>query len=309
MTDAIDQLFPAHLQHVQALADRALEREGYDGLVVYSGRPGLHFLDDHGPAFKANPHFLHWAPLQEAPDCFVRYLPGPPAAAGAFTSPPTTGTSRRRCRPRPGPREFDLDRDPRARPTRAVCSTPATAAWPSSASCPPSSPSGASARRTRPVCWRTCITTARPRRRTSSRACARRRGSARSRSRCGARRPTVRAPRSSRCTWPTARRSACASRNCPTATSSRSARARRSCTTRRSAAGATCRARTFLIDAGAQFRGYASDITRTHVADAAGIDPTFLELMAAMDAAAARAVRRRATRASTTARFTCSRIA
>ena len=76
MTDAIDQLFPAHLQHVQALADCALEREGYDGVVVYSGRPGLHFLDDHGPAFKANPHFLHWAPLQEAPDCFVRYLPG-----------------------------------------------------------------------------------------------------------------------------------------------------------------------------------------------------------------------------------------
>lgn len=76
MTDAIDRLFPAHLDHVRALAERALEREGLDGLVVYSGRPGLHFLDDHGPPFKASPHFLHWAPLQEAPDCFIRYLPG-----------------------------------------------------------------------------------------------------------------------------------------------------------------------------------------------------------------------------------------
>ena len=47
-----------------------------DGVVVYSGRPALHFLDDHGPPFKANPHFLHWAPLLDAPDCFVRYLPG-----------------------------------------------------------------------------------------------------------------------------------------------------------------------------------------------------------------------------------------
>ena len=75
-TDALDTLFPAHLQHVRALAERALDREACDGLVVYSGRPGLHFLDDHGPAFKANPHFLHWVPLQDAPDCFIRYLPG-----------------------------------------------------------------------------------------------------------------------------------------------------------------------------------------------------------------------------------------
>jgi Xaa-Pro dipeptidase len=76
MTDALDLTFPAHIAHVRGLADRALERERFDGLVVYSGRPGLHFLDDHGPPFKANPHFLHWAPLLAAPDCFVRYVPG-----------------------------------------------------------------------------------------------------------------------------------------------------------------------------------------------------------------------------------------
>ena len=76
MSDALDQNFPAHLAHLRGIVDRALERGGYDGLVVHSGRPGLHFLDDHGPPFKANPHFLHWAPLLEAPDCFVRYLPG-----------------------------------------------------------------------------------------------------------------------------------------------------------------------------------------------------------------------------------------
>jgi Xaa-Pro dipeptidase len=76
MTDALDLTFPAHSQHVRKLADRALEREGYDGLVVYSGRPALNFLDDSGPPFKPSPHFLHWAPLQEAPDSFIRYLPG-----------------------------------------------------------------------------------------------------------------------------------------------------------------------------------------------------------------------------------------
>jgi Xaa-Pro dipeptidase len=107
MTDAVDSLFPAHLQHVQGLADRALERTGYDGLVVYSGRPGLHFLDDHGPPFKANPHFLHWAPLQEAPDCFVRYVPGQRPQlvfhqpADYWHKPPAVPTD-------PWTREFDL---------------------------------------------------------------------------------------------------------------------------------------------------------------------------------------------------------
>ena len=76
MTDALDLTFPAHIAHLRALTEQALERESYDGIVVYSGRPGLHFLDDHGPPFKANPHFLHWAPLLEAPDSFVRYVPG-----------------------------------------------------------------------------------------------------------------------------------------------------------------------------------------------------------------------------------------
>jgi Xaa-Pro dipeptidase len=76
MSDHLDLTFSAHIAEVQRRCDRALERAGLDGMAVYSGRPGLHFLDDHGPPFKANPHFLHWAPLLEAPDCFVRYLPG-----------------------------------------------------------------------------------------------------------------------------------------------------------------------------------------------------------------------------------------
>jgi Xaa-Pro dipeptidase len=38
----------------------------------------------------------------------------------------------------------------------------------------------------------------------------------------------------------------------------------------------------FLIDAGAQYRGYASDITRTHAAQR-GADPQFLELLSEMD--------------------------
>jgi Xaa-Pro dipeptidase len=76
MTDAIDLMFPAHIGHVRRLVETAVERDGYDGIVIYAGRQRLHFLDDQGPPFKANPHFLHWAPLLDAPDSFVRYLPG-----------------------------------------------------------------------------------------------------------------------------------------------------------------------------------------------------------------------------------------
>lgn len=73
---SLDAAFAAHLAHVRALCEQVLERERFDGIVLYSGRPGLHFLDDHGPPFKPNPHFLHWAPLLEAPDSFVVYVPG-----------------------------------------------------------------------------------------------------------------------------------------------------------------------------------------------------------------------------------------
>ena len=39
MTAAIDLMFPEHMAHVRRLADTALERDGYDGLVVYSDAP------------------------------------------------------------------------------------------------------------------------------------------------------------------------------------------------------------------------------------------------------------------------------
>ena len=243
MPDAsIDLLFPAHLQHVMALADRALEREGCDGLVVYSGRPGRFFLDDHGPAFKANPHFLHWAPLQEEPDCFIRYLPGQAPAAG-FPPAGRLLAQAAAC--------ADRGVDPRIRPdghSRAGRGTGAArcrriVAWPSSASRPTEFAEwGFSA--VNPAGLLAYLHYHRAAKTPYELACLR------EASRLGAighvgrgRRVSRRVRRSTKCTRRTARPSACANRNCPTATSSRSARARRSCITRRSAAHATCRAR------------------------------------------------------------------
>jgi Xaa-Pro dipeptidase len=76
MDTNLDDAFAAHLETVRLRTDAALQASGCDGLVIFSGRPRYHFLDDHAYPYQANPHFLHWAPLLDAPDSFIRYLPG-----------------------------------------------------------------------------------------------------------------------------------------------------------------------------------------------------------------------------------------
>ena len=76
MEASLDTDFAAHLDSVRARTDAALAAHRYDGIVIFSGRPKDHFLDDHAPPYKANPHFLWWAPLLDAPDCFIRHVPG-----------------------------------------------------------------------------------------------------------------------------------------------------------------------------------------------------------------------------------------
>jgi Xaa-Pro dipeptidase len=72
----LPDLYPQHLAHVTAAADRALARAGREHLVVGSGRLRYRFLDDLAYPFKANPHFKWWLPLTDAPDCWIAYTPG-----------------------------------------------------------------------------------------------------------------------------------------------------------------------------------------------------------------------------------------
>jgi Xaa-Pro dipeptidase len=76
MDTILDTAFAAHLDTVRLRTDAALQASQRDGLVIFSGRPRYHFLDDHASPYKANPHFLLWAPLLDAPDSFIRYVPG-----------------------------------------------------------------------------------------------------------------------------------------------------------------------------------------------------------------------------------------
>jgi Xaa-Pro dipeptidase len=75
MTD-LEHYFPAHVAELRRRTDAALEATGFDGIAIYSGRPRYAFQDDRPYPFAVNPHFKHWAPVTDAPDCFVSYAPG-----------------------------------------------------------------------------------------------------------------------------------------------------------------------------------------------------------------------------------------
>lgn len=71
-----EDLYAQHLDHVIAAAERALERAGREHLLIGSGRLRYHFLDDLPCPFRANPHFKWWLPLGDVPECWIAYTPG-----------------------------------------------------------------------------------------------------------------------------------------------------------------------------------------------------------------------------------------
>ena len=73
---ALGALYGGHLQTVTSRHDHALEKAGASHAVIYSGNPKLAFLDDYYHPFKANPHFVSWAPLTALPFSYVVYTPG-----------------------------------------------------------------------------------------------------------------------------------------------------------------------------------------------------------------------------------------
>ena len=73
---SLGALYGAHLDEIMEHHTRALERAGANHLVIYSGNPKTMFLDDNDYPFKANPHFVHWAPLTAVPYSYIVYTPG-----------------------------------------------------------------------------------------------------------------------------------------------------------------------------------------------------------------------------------------
>jgi Xaa-Pro dipeptidase len=69
-------LYTAHLDEMQRRTARALETSGFDALLLHSGEPPLIFLDDHHLPYRAHAPFKLWAPLLDAPDSFILVVPG-----------------------------------------------------------------------------------------------------------------------------------------------------------------------------------------------------------------------------------------
>jgi Xaa-Pro dipeptidase len=73
---ALGDLYGAHLDEIKRRHDRALELAGASHAVIYSGNPKPMFLDDNYYPFKPNPHFVSWVPLTQLPHSYIVYTPG-----------------------------------------------------------------------------------------------------------------------------------------------------------------------------------------------------------------------------------------
>jgi len=69
--DNLSALYPAHVAELQQRSCTALSRENLEGIVIHSGQEMRIFLDDMSYPFKVNPHFKHWLPLVDIPNSWL----------------------------------------------------------------------------------------------------------------------------------------------------------------------------------------------------------------------------------------------
>ena len=75
---SLDSTFGSHIQSVCERTALALSRCGYAGLLVYAGSLLPVFEDDRTYPFEANAPFKVWVPLGDAPGSFIWFAPGSP---------------------------------------------------------------------------------------------------------------------------------------------------------------------------------------------------------------------------------------
>ncbi|HEY2682056.1 MAG TPA: Xaa-Pro dipeptidase [Steroidobacteraceae bacterium] len=72
----VDDLYPDHLRTLMRRTDATLDALKFDALVIHAGVPPVLFLDDQDYPFKVNPHFKAWVPITDNPRCTLVYVPG-----------------------------------------------------------------------------------------------------------------------------------------------------------------------------------------------------------------------------------------
>jgi Xaa-Pro dipeptidase len=73
---SIEQLYVPHLKTLMQRTDKALAATGFDALVICAGAPPVQFLDDQDYPFKVNPHFKAWLPIVDNPRSILIHVPG-----------------------------------------------------------------------------------------------------------------------------------------------------------------------------------------------------------------------------------------
>ncbi len=76
MNPTIAKLYHQHLGALRNHVDSVLDGSGFERVLIASGSARRYFLDDQGPSFVPSPHFLHWLPLTQAPGSWIDYRPG-----------------------------------------------------------------------------------------------------------------------------------------------------------------------------------------------------------------------------------------
>ena len=64
-------LYPQHIEELQQRTREALQRESLDVLVIHSGQSKRKFLDDNDYPFAVNPQFKAWLPVIDNPNCWL----------------------------------------------------------------------------------------------------------------------------------------------------------------------------------------------------------------------------------------------
>ena len=72
----LNNLYSAHLATLKQRADEALARGGFDHLVVPSGTLHYQVFDDRDYPYAVNPQFKAWLPLTRVPNSWLVYTPG-----------------------------------------------------------------------------------------------------------------------------------------------------------------------------------------------------------------------------------------
>jgi Xaa-Pro dipeptidase len=68
--------YGAHLGVLDQRLDDALRATGFDGAVIFAGDERMVFRDDQTYPFRVEPYFKAWVPLTQAPGSFLRLVPG-----------------------------------------------------------------------------------------------------------------------------------------------------------------------------------------------------------------------------------------